>query len=136
MEENQKKSIADFIESVIDDEGYVKEIHANTALKHIDKMLRAFSHVSIRKEDEQKDEFERVASISRAIKNLNRIEVKPTIKAIAKIIGSNHRRTRNIMLKYGMFNEETKEIKNSFEQNPFEWELKLNQFTGDFYEDA
>ena len=122
------KAVADFVGAVVDDNGFVKNIKTSTFIKHVDKMLREFDYTTVRCEDPTKNEHEKVSAITKAIKNLKRLGLKPTIKALAKITHTNPRQLRNIMVKYGMFNVETKQILNPFEKDSFEWELNLFNF--------
>jgi len=130
MEKNKKEAIAIFIDSLIDSEGFVKDLKEDYFLNKVSKMLLEFDKVTIDCFDVTRDEYEKIANITKTIRNLKRLGINPTLKNISKIVRTNPWRMRNLMVKYGMFDESTKKIVDQFSSA-----IDFNFTFGDFYEE-
>lgn len=78
-------------------------------------LIRPFGFDLVKLEDKKMTEESDLAAITKAMRQLNRLGKKLSISSICRIARINNRNCRQIMVKYGMFNVDTKEITNYFD---------------------
>lgn len=75
-------------------------------------LVRPFGFEIVKLENRQQKEDDSLVAITHAIRQLNKIGKRVSIQSISKIVKMNYTRCRNLMVKYGMFDTNTKEIIN------------------------
>lgn len=104
------------VSAVFGDDGKIKpEVDQDQLLKITSNMLKEFDRNILPAERaKQRDEYDFVDRATMAIANLKRAGKNPTLRDIAKLVRKNRWTTRNLMVKYGMFDPKTQKIINRY----------------------
>ena len=78
-------------------------------------LVKPFGFDIVVLEDSKMTEDTKLYAITKAIRQLKRIGKKPSIISISRIVKMNQWNCRQLMVKYGMFDVDTKEISNYFD---------------------
>jgi adenine-specific DNA methylase len=78
-------------------------------------LVKPFGFDIVVLEDSKMTEDAKLYAITKAIRQLKRLGKKPSIISISRIVKMNQWNCRQLMVKYGMFNVDTKEITNYFD---------------------
>lgn len=86
-------------------------------------LIKPFGFEIIEIEDRSRKEDDTIVAITKAMRQLKRIGKRASVSSISKIVRMNRYRCRQLMVKYGMFDTDTKQIKNILDdwQDMPEW---------------
>lgn len=86
-------------------------------------LVKPFGFEIVEIEDRSRKEDDSIVAITKAIRQLKRINKRLSVSSISKIVRMNRDRCRQLMVKYGMFDTDTKQIKNILDdwQDVPEW---------------
>lgn len=112
MTEDQRISILNFVESIFDEDGVMKDIDEREFESLLNSLSLKFNLAVIKKDVRRLSEEEKVLSIINAIDFLNRIGKQPNIKDISKIVKRKEEHVRILMIKYNLYDPFEKKVKN------------------------
>ncbi len=110
IDQKHKEAIIEFVDYVFAEDGSIKDISITDFAKSLRKMALSCNYVLIHYLDRKRDEDETIKRIVVAIDEVYRLGKTPKVRDIAKKIRKNVYNTRNLMVKYGLFNPKTKKI--------------------------
>ena len=86
-------------------------------------LVKPFGFEIVELEDRSRKENDTIVAITKAIRQLKRINKRVSVASVSKIVRMNRMRCRQLMVKYGMFDTDTKQIKNILDdwQDMPEW---------------
>lgn len=110
IRKEKQKAIDRFIEYAQD----VESIH----IKDFENLLKPFGFIPVETNKVKQTNTEAVIvnAIREAIDHLRRAGVKLSLKRISEYIGKRQTTTRDIMIKHDMYDEETKQINNPYDE--------------------
>lgn len=112
----QKEAVIRFVESIFSDEGELQLPQKSDLERAFANLLNHFNYSLIYREDSKRKETEVLKKVTLAIRQLSREGKEPCIKDIARIVRKNRWSLRQLMVKYKIYDPETRKITNYFDE--------------------
>jgi CRISPR/Cas system-associated protein Cas5 (RAMP superfamily) len=108
----QEQALIDFKYHLIDVLQFIEKDDKESVFR---SLIRPFGFDIVKLEDKRMTEESNLAAITKAMRQLNRLGKRLSVTSICRIARMNQRNCRQLMVKYGMFDIETKKINNYFD---------------------
>ena len=123
---NKDVALTNFLQQTCESYGNCININSKTNSEWHNifrSLIKPFGFEIVELEDRSRKEDDTIAAIVKAIRQLNRINKRVSVASISRIVRMNRMRCRQLMVKYGMFDTDTKQIKNILDdwQDMPEW---------------